>query len=49
MDIPSSCGLHSTLAQPVPEWRSPVEEPYQASPMELGEAIVRLLTRVGLD
>jgi hypothetical protein len=38
--------LRSTLAVLVPEWRVPGEEPYRASPMELGEAIVRLLTGI---
>ncbi len=39
-------GLRSTLALLVPEWRVPGEEPYRASPMELGEAFVRLLTGI---
>ena len=38
--------LRSTLAVLVPEWRVPGDEPYRASPMELGEAIVRLLTGI---
>jgi DNA-binding CsgD family transcriptional regulator/tetratricopeptide (TPR) repeat protein len=38
--------LRSTLALLVPEWRVPGEEPYRASPMELGEALVRLLTGI---
>ena len=36
----------STLALLVPEWRVPGEEPYRASPMELAEALVRLLTGI---
>ena len=38
--------LRSTLALLVPEWRVPGEEPYRASPMELAEALVRLLTGI---
>ena len=41
--------LRSTLALLVPEWRVPGEEPYRASPMELGEAIVRLLTGIASE
>ncbi|MGZ4737672.1 MAG: AAA family ATPase [Ilumatobacteraceae bacterium] len=43
---PELDGLRSTLAQLVPEWRAPGEEPYRASPMELGEAMVRLLAGI---
>lgn len=38
--------LRATLALLVPEWRAPGDEPYRASPMELGEALVRLLTGI---
>jgi len=37
------------LAQLVPEWRVPGEEPYQASPMEIGEGLLRLLTSLADD
>lgn len=45
-DHPELERLRSTLALLVPEWRVPGEEPYRASPMELGEALVRLLTGI---
>ena len=35
--------IRVTLAQLVPEWRRAGEQPYRASPMELGEALLRLL------
>jgi DNA-binding CsgD family transcriptional regulator/tetratricopeptide (TPR) repeat protein len=38
--------IRAPLAQLVPEWRRPGEETYRASPMELGEAILRLLSRI---
>ncbi len=37
------------LAQVVPEWRSVGEETYQASPMEIGEGLLRFLTSVADD
>ena len=41
--------IRQTLAQLVPEWRRPGEQPYQASPMELGEALLRLLSGIAGD
>ena len=41
--------IRVALAQLVPEWRRPGEEAYRASPMELGEAMLRLLTRIAAD
>lgn len=38
--------IRLTLAQLVPEWRRAGEEPYRASPMELGEALLRLLAGI---
>ena len=46
MRIPSWTASEPRLAQLVPAWRVPGEEPYRASPMELGEAALRLLTGV---
>ncbi len=37
------------LAQIVPEWRVAGEEPYQASPMEIGEGLLRFLTSITDD
>jgi DNA-binding CsgD family transcriptional regulator/tetratricopeptide (TPR) repeat protein len=37
------------LAQIVPEWRVPGEEPYQASPMEIGEGLLRFLSSITDD
>jgi DNA-binding CsgD family transcriptional regulator len=36
--------LRGPLAHLVPEWRVDGEEPYRATPMEIGEALLRLLT-----
>jgi DNA-binding CsgD family transcriptional regulator/tetratricopeptide (TPR) repeat protein len=38
--------IRETLAQLVPEWRRAGAEPYKASPMELGEALLRLLSGI---
>jgi predicted ATPase len=38
--------IRAALAQLVPEWRRPGETPYRASPVELGEALLRLLTHI---
>ena len=46
---PELDGIRATLAQLVPAWRVPGEEPYRASPMELGEAALRLLTGVAAE
>ena len=45
-DHPGLEPIRATLAQLVPEWRRPGEEIYRASPMELGEAILRLLSGI---
>ena len=38
--------IRETLAQLVPEWRRAGAESYKASPMELGEALLRLLSGI---
>ncbi|MDN5859221.1 MAG: AAA family ATPase [Pseudonocardia sp.] len=43
---PELAGTRATLAQLVPEWRRDGEQPYRASPMELGEALLRLLSSI---
>lgn len=43
---PELDSIRETLAQLVPEWRRPGEQPYQATPMELGEALLRLLAGI---
>ena len=47
VDVVASEAFRPALAQLIPQWRHPGDELYRASPVELAEALLRLLTMIG--